>query len=202
VSRSTSPSRNEFARSVARNAARASPPQRLIASSTSVSKSGAELSASVDSSFGAFTAEFRRLRHENKKRTLSQWSVGRKKANWPLPQSIEAGRILIKAVSRNPAAAALASARERQSLRLLRGNAAGAGSRHARRDPPCRRQQEMAGAAGAEPSYPPHQKATEVKVIINPMGVHSTPVLQRMSRMRCHAFSRYCARGLPPGRSR
>jgi hypothetical protein len=115
VSRSTSPSRNEFARNVARNAARTSPPQRLIASSTSVSKSGAELSASVDSSFGAFTG-FLRLRHENKKRTLSQWSVGRKKANWPLPQSIEAGRILIKAVSRNPAAAALASAREHRCL--------------------------------------------------------------------------------------
>src|SRR5262249_46470182 len=40
ASRPTSLSRNEFAKSVARNAARTSPPQILIASSTSVSKSG------------------------------------------------------------------------------------------------------------------------------------------------------------------
>src|SRR5262249_40577639 len=52
VSRSTSPSRNEFATSVARNAARTSPPQILIAFVHLRLQIRRRASASVDSSFG------------------------------------------------------------------------------------------------------------------------------------------------------
>jgi hypothetical protein len=70
-SRSTSPSRNEFATRVARNAARRCPPQILIASSTSVSNPAPSFGFSRSPE--AHSPLDSRVRYENKKRTSSQW---------------------------------------------------------------------------------------------------------------------------------